>query len=78
MADLPVSQNWGVEVPDDVRKMWLNVQIQELKSRITRTQQDIEDLMKGKVLTLQANLKMLELSLKDLEAKRDSINIQGE
>jgi len=80
MADLPIvqHQNWDVVVPEDVKRLWLDMQVQEFKSRINRTKQDIDDMVNGKVLGLKANLKMLELSLQELESKRSSIVIKGE
>jgi phage shock protein A len=78
MADLPVPQNWDVEPPVSVQKKWVEVRIQELKSRAARHKQDIEDLRNGKIKDLEAKITMLELSIKDWEAKRDSIMVNKE
>ena len=74
MADLPVSRHYDIEPPDDVKRMWVEVRAQEYRSRIARIKQDIDDLIKGQVLKLQAELKMLELSLEELE-KRKAVDI---
>ena len=77
MADLPAHRGWDVDMPDDVQKMHMEVKIQELKSRIVRITQDIEDLEKGKITELKATKRMLELSLKEWEAKRDAIEVDS-
>lgn len=47
--------------------MWIKVQIQEKKSQISRYKQDIEDLQKGRILDLQARIKMCEMEVTKLE-----------
>jgi AAA+ ATPase superfamily predicted ATPase len=78
MADLPVVQGYEVEAPDSVLKKLLEVKIQEFKSRAARHKQDIEDLQKGRIKDLEAKITMLELSIVELEAKRDSIIVNKE
>lgn len=73
MADLPVARYWEVEATAEVEQLWLDVKIQELRSRIKRTEQDIEDLQKGKMAELTANLKMLQLTLSHWLEKKNSI-----
>jgi hypothetical protein len=74
MADLGVQQNWLVSPTHDIEIKWLDVQIQERKSRIARHKQDIEDLVKGRITELEAKIMMLDLELKELEAKKKSTN----
>ena len=71
MADLPVpaSQQWSVEPTEDVKKMWREMKKQELRSKISRATQDIEDLEKGRIVGLKANIKMWKLELEKLEDK---------
>lgn len=67
MADLPVPKNYGVEATRSVKEKWYKVQIQEIKSRIARLALDIEDLEKGKILQLKAEMEMQELRLQKFE-----------
>lgn len=75
MADIPTEGNWLVSPDHEIEKKWIEVQIQERKSRITRHKQDIEDLLKGRVVDLEARIMMLERELKELEAKKDRVTI---
>ena len=81
MADLPIEGNWLVSPNVDIKRKWIEVQIQERKSRIARHKQDIEDLMKGKIVDLEARIMMLERELIDLEQQKNKVTIievQGE
>ena len=75
MADLQVEGNWLVSPSTEIDKKWIEVQIQERKSRIARHKQDMEDLLKGKIVDLEARILMLELELKELEAKKNAVTI---
>ena len=70
MSDLPVEGNWLVSPNSEIEKKWIEVQIQERKSRINRHKQDMEDLVKGKLVDLEARIMMLENELKELESKK--------
>lgn len=78
MADLPIPHNYDVEAPASVLKKLVEIKIQEYRSRVVRHKQDIEDLLKGKVKDLETKITMLELSIKELEAKRDSVTVNME
>jgi hypothetical protein len=83
MADIGVKQSWLVSETWDVEKKWIEVQIQERKSRIVRYKQDIEDLQKGKIVDLEARIMMLEKEIKklqsDLENRRQAeVVVNGE
>ena len=67
MADIGVNQQWLVTPDSQVERMWLEVQIQERKSRIVRFKQDIEDLTRGRIVDLQAKIMMLEKEIKMME-----------
>jgi len=70
MADIGIpKQNWLVTEDWDVEKKWIEVQIQERKSRIARFKQDIEDLRKGKIVDVEARVMMLAKELAFLENK---------
>ena len=73
MADLQVEGNWLVDPTADIKRKWVEVQIQERKSRIARHKQDIEDLKMSKMVELEARILMLDLELKDLESQRNSL-----
>lgn len=70
MADLPVECNWLVKPTIEIERKWIEVQIQERKSRIARHRQDIEDLKRGKIVDLEARIMVLEMELKDLGEKQ--------
>lgn len=69
MADIGISKNWIVSPTKEIDEMWVKVQIQEKVSMINRYRQDIEDLTKGRILDLQARVKMLELEIGKLESE---------
>lgn len=69
MADIPISKNYLVSPTKEIDEMWIQVQIQERKSRIARYNQDIEDLEKGRILDLRARIKMCELEIHKLESE---------
>ena len=70
MADLPIEGNWLVSPNREIEVKWIEVQIQERKSRISRHKQDMEDLIKGKLVDLEARILMLDKELKELETKK--------
>ena len=76
MADLPVNTQWLASPDAVVEEMWINVQIQEKKSRIVKTRQDIEDLIKGMKVKLEAQIMMLEKEIRFLEEKKKSVRIE--
>jgi chaperonin cofactor prefoldin len=77
MADLVPKTRWldGVKEDSEVQRKWLLCQIQEKKSAVIRLNQDIEDLLKGKIVALEAHIIMLEKEIKVLEAQLNSIDI---
>jgi NAD-specific glutamate dehydrogenase len=77
MADLQIEGNWLVTPNAEIERKWIEVQIQERKSRINRHKQDMEDLIKGKLVDLEARILMLEQELKELEAKKNAVTING-
>jgi len=70
MSDIGVRQNWLVSPTKEIEDKWIEVQIQERVSRIARYKQDIDDFKKGKITELEAKIMMLELELKEIEARR--------
>jgi len=73
MGDIPVEGNWLVSPNQEIERKWIEVQIQERKSRIARHRQDMEDLVKGKLVDLEARILMLEKELTELETKKSKI-----
>jgi len=69
MADLG-SNNWLVSPTHEVEQKWIAVQIQERKSQIVKLKQDIEDLIKGRQVALEAKILMLESEVIELENKK--------
>jgi len=67
MADLGTKQNWLVSPNAEVEKRWVQVEIQQRKSRIVKIKQDIEDLMLAAKVKLEAQIMMLEMEIRDLE-----------
>jgi hypothetical protein len=75
MADLPVNQQWLVSPSQEVEKKWIQVQINERKSRINKVRQDIEDLKQVQLIKLEAQVMVMEQEIKELEV--DLKNKQG-
>lgn len=73
MGDIVVEGNWLVSPNQEIEVKWIEVQIQERKSRISRHKQDMEDLIKGKVVDLEARILMLDKELKELESKKTKL-----
>jgi uncharacterized protein YPO0396 len=71
MADIGPNQVWLVPETNEVKKKWLQVQIQEKKSRIVRLDQDIEDLVKGQIVKLEGHKIMLQKELNNLTQQLD-------
>jgi hypothetical protein len=69
MADIGVKQQYLVSPDHAVEQKWLQVQIQERKSRIARYKQDIEDCLKGRIIDLEAKIMMLEKEIQMLGTK---------
>jgi hypothetical protein len=67
MSDLRVEEMQLVDPTNDIKRKWVEVKIQECRSRKARHQQDMEDLIKGKLVDLEARILMLDLELKKLE-----------
>lgn len=74
MADIGVPQNFLVSPNHEIEKKWIEVSIQERKSRIARHRQDIEDLIKGKIVDLEAKIMMLERELAHLQEQYKNID----
>ena len=75
MADLGIPQaQWLVPATDSVKQKWLEVKKQEVRSKIARAKQDIDDIMNGRVIGLKAQIEMWELELNKLnQAKIEDI-----
>ena len=73
MGDIPVEGNWLVSPNAEIERKWVEVQIQERRSRIARHKQDMEDLVKGKLVDLEARILMLEQELKELESNKKKV-----
>ncbi len=69
MSDLSVAKNqqFLVEPTNKVQQMWAEMKIQELQSKIMRAKQDIEDLRKGRIIGLEANILMWQMEKTKLE-----------
>ena len=70
MADIQVEGNWLVDPTVDIKRKWIEVQIQERRSRMARHKQDMEDLVKGKMVDLEARVLILDQELKQLESDK--------
>lgn len=73
MADLK-NRNWLVSPSTEVEKKWLLCSIQEKKSRIVRLKQDIEDIMNGQIVGIEAEIMMAEKELASLQEKYGNLN----
>jgi predicted RNase H-like nuclease (RuvC/YqgF family) len=72
MADMG-GQKFLVEPNHDVKILHLQCSIQERKSRLARLKQDIEDLKEMAIKSKEAEIKMLELELAELNQRLDTI-----
>jgi len=70
------SSNWLVSPSDEVEEKWKAVAIQEKVSRIAACKQAIEDLQKGKIVELEAQILMFQRELEHLKSKT-TINVGG-
>ena len=73
MADIGSGQNWLVSPTQEIELKWIDVQIQERKSRVVRHRQDIEDLVKGQIVGLEAKIMMLDREIQELEIKKQRL-----
>jgi len=73
MSDIPIEGNWLVSPDQEIKRKWIEVQIQERKSRIARHKLDIEDLVRGKIVDLEARVLMLDKELLELEAEHKKL-----
>ena len=75
MGDMSLTRRvWKVSPDYEVEKKWLEVQIQERKSRIARLKQEIEDILKGLKVGKEADILMFEKELKLLEGDLLNLN----
>jgi len=72
MPDL--GDNQLVKPSDEVEKRWLMVQIQERKSKIARFKQDIEDIVNGKIVALEAQVLLAQQELQKFENDLKTFN----
>jgi len=70
MADIGSPKNWLVSPNAAIEEKWKSVAIQEKVSRIARHKQDIEDLQKGKIVDIEAQIMMLERELTHLREQQ--------
>ena len=76
MADMGVNTQWLASPDARVEEMWIDVQIQERRSRIVKMNQDIEDLMKVQKIKLDAQVMMLEKEIGYLLEKKKTVGIE--
>ena len=73
MADIGSKSTWLVSANREVEEKWLDVQIQEKISRRNNAKQRIDDLMKGVIIGLQADIIMLDKEISNLKRKKDAL-----
>lgn len=66
MGDIGVKRQWLIQEPNEVKKKWIRIEIQQRKSQIARYKQDIEDLKNGQIIKLEAMITMLEKEIENL------------
>jgi len=76
MADVGVNTQWLASPDSQVEEMWIDVQIQERKSRIVKMKQDIEDLIKVQKIKFDAQIMMLEKEIGYLQQKKKAVGIE--
>jgi len=71
MADIGINRQWLIQEPNEVKKKWIQCEIQARKSQIIRLNQDIEDLKNGQIVKLEGTIMMLQAELQNLQEKFD-------
>jgi hypothetical protein len=66
MADIGRQENWLVSPTREVEIKWMDVKIQEVRSRMAANKQRIEDALKGVIVDLEAKNLMLQMELDKL------------
>ena len=74
MTDLGRQENWLVSPTREVEAKWMDVKIQEVRSRIAANTQRIEDALKGVIVDLEAKNLMLHMELNKLQEQRKKLD----
>jgi len=78
MADLPVPKNYAVEPNVEVRKLWVDQQIAEKEMRIKRLEADAEEIVRGQVARIKADMLMLKREVGKLYELKDDLGRFGD
>lgn len=83
MADLDIARRYDVEPPPDAQKKWLEVQLQEKKSRLFQLKQQldmceqkIEDIRNGEMKKIQFSMIMVTEEVKKLSSELNTVILQ--
>jgi len=77
MADLPVPGSIQAQPNVKVHKLWTEQQIAEIECRIKRLEIDAEELIKGRLKNIEAEIEMLKRKLVLLYQKNDQLEKFG-
>jgi len=75
MADLPgYIKHYTVQPNIEIRKLWADQQICEKECRIKRLETDAEELIRGRLKIIQADVLMLKREVAKLYELRDTLD----
>jgi len=74
MSDLPVQRYYEIEPNVQVRKLWCEQQIAEKECAIKRLEADAEEIMRGRLKKIQADIIMMKRKVAQLYQDRDKLD----
>jgi hypothetical protein len=74
MADTPIVRINEVEPNVQVRKLWCEQQIAEKECAVKRLEADAEEILRGRIKKIQADILMTKRKIAELYKQRDSLD----
>ena len=73
MADLGVQKNYDVKPNIEVRKLWVDQQIAEKECMVKRLEADAEEIMRGQISRIKADIIMKKREVAKLFELKDDL-----
>ena len=77
MADLRVVKHYDVQPNVEVQRLWTQQQIAEKEARIKRLEADAEEILRGQIARIQADIIMLKREAASLYQRMDELEKFG-
>ena len=77
MADLRVIKHYDVKPNVEVQRLWTQQQIAEKEARIKRLEADAEEILRGQIARIQADIIMLKRETASLYQRMDELEKFG-